>query len=173
MYAKLRYLAVTLGIVAFDQATKYWAYTHLRNNEDVTVITSCFKLSYVENRGIAFGLFNNSHNTAKTLVLSGISLLAVVLVSYFILTTAPYKRLLLVALTLILGGIIGNMVDRIHLQFVIDFLELYFGSYHWPNFNIADAAICIGAGLLTIDILTDKETVSENNVSASAPEGGN
>lgn len=172
MYAKLRYLLVTLGIVAFDQATKYWAYSQLRNNEDVTVIAKCFKLSYVENRGIAFGILNNSNNNAKTFVLSGISLLAVALVGYFILTAARHKRLLLVALALILGGIVGNMLDRIHLQFVIDFLELYFGSYHWPNFNIADAAICIGASLLTIDILTDKETVDENKVTVGAQEKG-
>ncbi len=156
----LRFLPLSLLVVLLDQATKYWAYNNLRFKPDVHIVTSFFKLSYAENPGIAFGVLSDTGGNLKVWLLSGISFIAISLVTYFVFNASPTKKLLLVALALILGGIIGNLIDRLHLQVVIDFLELYVGNYHWPTFNVADMAICIGAGLLSIDILAEAKEVT-------------
>lgn len=155
MNQALRFLPLSLIVILLDQVTKYWAYVNLRFKPDVEVISNFFKLSYAENPGIAFGVLSEVEGNWKVWLLSIISFVAISLVIYFAYKAPQNKRLLLAALTLILGGIIGNLIDRLHLQVVIDFLEFYVGSYHWPTFNIADVAICIGAGLLSIDILTE------------------
>jgi len=160
----LRYLPLSLLVVLLDQATKYWAYYNLRFKPDVHVINSFFKLSYAENPGIAFGVLSDTGGNAKVWLLSAVSFVAISLVTYFAYHAPPTKKLLLVALTLILGGIIGNLIDRLHLQVVIDFIEIYVNDYHWPTFNIADMAICIGAALLSIDILKESnEVISETD----------
>lgn len=166
MSQALRFLPLSLLVILLDQVTKYWAYINLRFQPDVHVINKFFKLSYAENPGIAFGVLADIEGNWKVWLLSTISFLAIGLVVYFVYSAPPTKKLLLVALTLILGGIIGNLIDRLHLQVVIDFLEFYVGNYHWPTFNIADMAICIGAGLLSIDILTEtSETNAEKEPS--------
>lgn len=161
----LRFLPLSLLVVLLDQITKYWAYYNLRFKPDVQVINNFFKLSYAENPGIAFGVLSDIEGNWKVWLLSTVSFIAISLVTYFAYNAPPTKKLLIIALTLILGGIIGNLIDRLHLQVVIDFLEFYVGSYHWPTFNIADMAICIGAGLLSIDILTE---TSETNAEVEA-----
>lgn len=151
----LRYFPLAIIVVLLDQATKYWAYQRLRVGSDITVIDGLFKLSYAENPGIAFGIFSNSPGQFKVYALAAVSLIAISLVCYFAYKTAENNRLLMIALMLVLGGITGNLIDRLHLQVVIDFIELYYRDYHWPTFNIADAAICVGAALLSIDILRE------------------
>jgi signal peptidase II len=145
-----------------DQVSKYWAYNKLRFNPDIGVIDGFFKLSYVENTGIAFGVLSSFSGNWKIWLLSSISVIAISLVTYFALKAPGNKKLFLIALMLVLGGIIGNLIDRIHLHAVIDFIELYVGDYHWPTFNVADMAICIGAFFLSIDILSEvKEVVPQ------------
>lgn len=138
-----------------DQASKLWARAHLRSGSDLHVIDGLFKLSYAENPGIAFGIFAESETALKTWVLAGVSLLAIGLVFYFLTRTPSGKVLVSIALTVLLGGIVGNLIDRVRLGVVIDFIEVYVGQYHWPTFNIADAAICVGAALLSLDIARD------------------
>lgn len=158
----LRYLPLSIIVVLLDQASKYWAYTKLRASSDIGVVENFFKLSYVENTGIAFGVLSNINGNWKIWLLSTISIIAISLVTYFALKAPGNKKLFLIALMLVLGGIIGNLIDRLHLHAVIDFIELYVGDYHWPTFNIADMAICIGAFFLSIDILREvKEVVPQ------------
>lgn len=150
----VRYLPITFLVLILDQLSKYWAYTELRFRPDINIISGLMKFSYAENPGIAFGIFAESDSRLKVVALALISLIAIGMVIYFSLKAANNK-MALIALMLVLGGIIGNLVDRVHLSIVIDFIEVYYRSYHWPTFNIADAAICIGAALLSIDILRE------------------
>jgi signal peptidase II len=161
LQSRLRYFLLPVLVIFVDQVTKYWAYTRLRISPDIDVINSFLKLSYVENPGIAFGVFSDTSGALKLWALAAISLIAIGLVVYFALKTPPDKILPAAALMLVLGGIIGNLIDRLWLGAVIDFIELYIEQYHWPTFNIADAAICVGALLLSIDILRDPKGVEE------------
>ncbi|MEW6732564.1 MAG: signal peptidase II [Acidobacteriota bacterium] len=151
----LHYSLLALFIVVCDQVAKRWAYMRLRLGSDISVIDGFFKLSYTENPGIAFGLFSDSQHILKIWLLAAISIIAIGLVVYFAIKSPPDKRLLLIALMFVLGGVIGNLIDRIVYGVVIDFIEFYIGERHWPNFNIADTAICVGAVLLSIDILRE------------------
>ena len=160
----LKYLPLSLLVISLDQITKYWAYNNLRSKPDVDVIDNFFKLSYTENAGIAFGILSETSGNWKVWLLSAISFIAISLIIYFASTSPSHKRLFLISLTLVLGGIVGNLLDRLHLQVVIDFIEVYLGDYHWPTFNIADVAICVGAFLLSVDILLEtKETMPQSN----------
>jgi len=160
----LKYLPLSLLVISLDQITKYWAYNNLRSKPDVHVIDNLFKLSYTENAGIAFGILSETNGNWKVWLLSAISFIAISLVIYFVSTSPSNKRLFLISLMLVLGGIVGNLLDRLHLQVVIDFIEVYLGDYHWPTFNIADVAICAGAFLLSVDILLEtKETLPQSN----------
>jgi signal peptidase II len=168
----VRYFIISIIVVIFDQASKYWAYTRLRTGTEIDVIDGLFKFSYAENPGIAFGMFSESSGALKVWILAAISLLAIALVVYFALKSPPDKRLAVIALMLVLGGIIGNLIDRMWLGAVVDFIELYVGEYHWPTFNIADAAICIGAVLLSIDILNEPKSTTEDARSKERPKEG-
>ena len=172
MYSSLRYFHIALLIILSDQASKYWAYTRLRLGSDLSVIHNFLKLSYAENPGIAFGMFSDSSGALKVWALAIISVIAIGLVVYFAMRSMPGKRVPLIALMLVLGGIIGNLIDRVRLGVVIDFIELYIGQYHWPTFNLADAAICVGALLLSVDILRESKDATESAHSDDQPKEG-
>lgn len=159
----VRYLPLSLLVLLADQASKLWAYARLRSGSDHHVIDGFFKFSYAENPGIAFGIFAESNALLKTWVLVGVSLLAIGLVFYFLTQTPSGKVGVSMALAVLLGGIVGNLVDRVRLGVVIDFIEVYVGQYHWPTFNIADAAICLGAVLLSLDIVRDPSAKQRSN----------
>lgn len=168
----LRYSILAIVILILDQVTKFWAYGRLRTGPDITVIDGLFKLSYTENPGIAFGMLSESESALKIWLLAAVSLAAVAVVIYFAIKAPPNNRLMMVALMCVLGGIIGNLIDRVRLGVVIDFILLYVGEYRWPTFNIADAAICIGAVLLSIDILRDGEPAAATAGSGDQPKEG-
>jgi signal peptidase II len=156
----LSYLPLTLLIVVSDQITKYWAYQRLRTGIDIEVINGFWRFTYTENRGIAFGLFNSQASPGKTVLLSAISVIAAGLVILYAVQKVGNNRLLLVALMAVLGGIIGNLIDRLYGGAVIDFIDIYYASYHWPTFNVADIGICVGTGLMALDLFrsTDQPT---------------
>ncbi|MEW6209711.1 MAG: signal peptidase II [Acidobacteriota bacterium] len=146
---KLRYLIITALVLALDQGSKYWAAARLQNGDDVDVIAGLLKLSYTENSGIAFGMFANI-NVGWLLI--AISVVAVSIVLFYLFRTPARHRLLLWSLALVAGGITGNMIDRIRMGRVIDFILAYYKSYEWPVFNVADTAITIGAALLAMEL---------------------
>jgi signal peptidase II len=113
------------------------------------VIPGFFRIRYTENEGIAFGMFSN--NDVRW-VLVAVSIAAILIVVYYMIRTPVRNRLLLWSLALLAAGIGGNLVDRIRLGRVIDFLELYYKNYSWPVFNMADTAITIGAALMAIEL---------------------
>jgi signal peptidase II len=133
----------------FDQLTKYWVSVKLREGDEIDIIRGFFKLSYTENPGIAFGMLNNGN--VKWLLVS-ISVAAILVVVYYMRRTPISNTLLLWSLALLAAGISGNLIDRFRLGRVIDFILIYYKSYQWPVFNIADTAITIGAALMAIEL---------------------
>ena len=146
---KLWYLFIATLVLVFDQLTKYWVSVKLREGDEIEIIKGFFKLSYTENPGIAFGMLNNGN--VKWLLVS-VSVAAIMVVVYYMMRTSISNTLLLWSLALLAAGICGNLIDRIRLGRVIDFILVYYKSYQWPVFNIADTAITIGAALMAIEL---------------------
>lgn len=148
---KIAYLGMSAGVFFVDQMTKAWAIRRLRFGGDRTVISNFLNFAYAENTGVAFSQLNN-HGDAGRWGLSAVAGVAAILVLYYFWRTPRAHDRILGALALLLAGIVGNLTDRARLGFVIDWIDVQFGNWHYPTFNIADAAICIGAGLLIIDL---------------------
>ena len=149
---RLRYFSFALIVflvAGLDQLTKYLAVERLTGADPVVIIPDFFNLVLVYNFGAAFGMFNNHSTSWQTWLFILATLLAVVIVLH-LLRTLPPGRLYTLALGLILGGALGNLVDRIRSRAVVDFLDFYMGDWHWPAFNVADIAICAGAALAII-----------------------
>ncbi|MEL6961262.1 MAG: signal peptidase II, partial [Pseudomonadota bacterium] len=141
-------------VIALDQVTKWVALIGLNLGEHPITVTSFFNLVLVWNRGVSFGMFNNA-GAYGPWILSGLAI-AVVLGLLYWLRQAE-NRLVVSALGLVIGGALGNVIDRFRFGAVVDFLDFHIAGYHWPAFNVADAAICIGAGLLLLDGLLSPE----------------
>lgn len=144
---------IALVIIAADQVSK-WAASDLLSAEPgrrIVVIENFFALNLVNNPGAAFGILPRFNQLFVIL-----SVLTVVLLLTFFRTLFSAGRLSRVAAGLIIGGAVGNLIDRFRFKYVVDFFDFQFGSYHWPAFNIADSAICIGVGLLIIGVLFGK-----------------
>jgi signal peptidase II len=148
---RIGYLVCALGIYLVDQASKSWAVRRLRF-QDITVIRGLLDFVYAENPGIAFGQLQEHGAFGRWffVVLAAIAAMAVLF--YFFRTPRNDDRIL-GASALLLAGIVGNLTDRVRLGFVIDFILLHAGSYHWPAFNVADASITCGALLLAYDLI--------------------
>ncbi len=147
---------IALLVVLFDQLAK-WLVSHgIPLHESTVVIPGLFRLTHVQNRGAAFGLFSDSPSEWKIAILISSSLVALVVVSALLWKNSHAMTTTGVALALILGGAVGNLWDRLIKTYVVDFLDFYVGSYHWPAFNVADSAIVIGALLLVAEILFSK-----------------
>jgi signal peptidase II len=171
MKTKSAYLIGALIVLVADQLTKAWATASLKPVVYVEVIPGLFRLSYATNRGVAFSLFADSQFDIRW-ILSAVSLIAALFVlSYFRRAPADKTRLN-VSLSLLMAGIIGNMIDRVRLGEVVDFIELHWRDlYSWPTFNIADSAICVGAALLALEMLREEKSARERStISTPAPE---
>jgi signal peptidase II len=147
-------LAIAAMVVFFDRVTKIWIVSHIKLGHAIVVIPKVFRLTHVLNTGAAFSMFEGS--TSPTLVrnlLIGFSVVAVVVVLLLIGKIGRSITLTSVALALILGGAVGNLYDRVRFAYVVDFLEVHIVHYHWPDFNVADSAIVVGACLLLLEML--------------------
>ena len=151
IYWKFGYLAATAAVFLLDQATKAWAIKRLKFSGEIEVIKDFFNFSYAQNTGVAFSMFDNGGDAGR-FTLSLLAFFAAALVLYFFWRTPRNDDRILGALALLLAGILGNVIDRIRLGFVVDFIDFQFGNWHYPTFNIADIAICTGAGLLILDM---------------------
>lgn len=154
---KLGYLVITGGVFMIDQTTKAWAVSRLRFGEDIPVISGLLNFAYAQNTGVAFSMLDD-HGDMGRWGLSAVAMIAGVLVLYFFWKTPRSDDRILGALALLLAGIAGNVTDRLRLGFVVDFIDVQFGSWHYPTFNVADMAIVIGAGLLIIDMFLAKRS---------------
>ncbi|MBX3244148.1 MAG: signal peptidase II [Acidobacteria bacterium] len=157
---KLGYLVITGGVFMIDQTTKAWAVRRLRFGDDINVIPGFLNFAYAQNTGVAFSMLDD-HGDAGRWGLSAVAVIAGILVLYFFWKTPRSDDRILGALALLLAGIAGNVTDRLRLGFVVDFIDVQFGSWHYPTFNVADMAIIAGAGLLIIDMFMTKKKQQE------------
>lgn len=145
-----RGLLIASGVLALDQLTKWWILLSVMNPPQLIPIMPSFNLVLTWNRGVSFGMFAMGTDMGPWIL--SVLALAIVGVLLFWLRKADGK-LIPIAIGLIVGGAIGNVIDRVVHGAVVDFLDLYWGSYHWPAFNVADSGITVGAILLVVDSL--------------------
>jgi len=144
-------LAITGIVIILDQLTKLLVVKKFFLHETVKVIPGFFSLTYVRNPGAAFGILAGASGSWRTIFFITVSLAALAVLATLVQKTA--ERLPLIAYALIGGGAVGNFIDRVRFGEVVDFIEWYYRSYHWPTFNIADSAITAGVALLAVDML--------------------
>jgi signal peptidase II len=156
------YYLIAALIFALDQATKLAIVRNIPLNRSVAVIPGFFGLSHVLNPGAAFSLFADSSSRYAPRLL--ITFACVVLVAIFVVLWRSGKGFALsnLALALIMGGAMGNLLDRLRIGSVIDFLMFKFGSYYYPDFNVADSAIVVGSLLLIAELFFHKQPSSDN-----------
>lgn len=156
IFWKLGYLAAAGAVFMIDQTTKAWAVKSLRFGGDREIISGFLNFAYAQNTGVAFSMLDDHGDTGRW-ALSAVAFVAATLVLYFFWKTPRSDDRILGALALLLAGIIGNVVDRARLGFVVDFIDVQFGNWHYPTFNVADMAIVTGAGLLILDMFLSKK----------------
>jgi signal peptidase II len=156
---------IAFAVLLFDRITKRVVARDISLHDSIAVIKRIFYITHVENRGAAFGIFNDSPSEWKIALLVLFSIVALVVVSALLWRSSHTMTASAVGLSLILGGALGNLWDRLLTGRVVDFLLVYIGSYQWPAFNVADSAIVVGAGLLVFEILFTK-TEAEQEKSA-------
>jgi signal peptidase II len=142
-----------LSIVALDQISKYIVLKSIELHGSIPVISGFFNLVHTRNRGMAFGILNRPGSDLGYYVLVTVTLVAVILVLFWFSRLKQKERILAPGLSLILGGAIGNLIDRIRLREVIDFLDFDLVLIHWPAFNVADSAITIGTFWVVLSLL--------------------
>jgi signal peptidase II len=149
---RIPYLILSLAIIVSDAWSKWLVSTRIDLHESIPLIPDYLQLVHVRNTGAAFGIGANAESQVVPLLLNSGAILVFLIVVAYALRTPLTDRTLQVGLHLILGGAIGNLVDRFRFGYVVDFLDLYVRDHHWPAFNVADSAICIGIALLFLDM---------------------
>jgi signal peptidase II len=153
-------ILAVVGLVALDQASKAVVLRELPLHDSVPVVPGLLNFTYVQNTGAAFGMLNSIHFPGKTLVLTTLALLALVAIGVYAMRFAGETRLARAGITLIFSGAIGNLIDRARLGFVVDFVDVYWGTWHFWAFNVADSAITIGAIALLLDVVVGTRDAS-------------
>lgn len=147
---------IALAVVALDQYTKQLIEQHLPLHHSIPILKSCLTILHTRNKGIAFGIFSGQAGATQTVLLVLTSLGAIAFIFYLLRGLGARCLYATVTLAFILGGAIGNLIDRIRWGEVIDFIDLHWRGYHWPAFNVADSAISTGMVLLIIGMFTKK-----------------
>ena len=142
-----------LSIVVLDQISKYIVMTRVEIHSSIPMISNFFNLVHTRNRGMAFGIFNRPGTDLGYYLLLSATFMAVILLLFWFSRLKQEEKTLVPGLSLILGGAIGNLIDRIRFREVIDFLDFYIGPYHWPAFNVADSAITVGTFWVVLCLL--------------------
>jgi signal peptidase II len=165
-------LGISAAVVALDQASKAVVDRFFELHESRPLIDGLLHLTYVRNRGAAFGILNDAALPYQSAIFAAVSLLALGAIAFYawrLPASATAPRL---GLALIMGGAVGNLVDRVRLGYVIDFVDAFWGRHHWPAFNVADSCISIGVVLLVVDMLRTPQPAGASPGEASASPGG-
>lgn len=145
-------LIVVLGLVA-DQISKLFIHATMTLHQSIPVLDGLFSITYLRNRGAAFSFLSNASWRIPFFI--AVTLVAAVVILVALRKLREDQRLAQVSLAMIFSGAVGNLIDRVRLGEVIDFLDVYWKSYHWPAFNVADSLICVGVALVALDMLRE------------------
>ncbi len=168
----IRYLLLgllSLAIVVVDQATKVYVMETMRLHESIPVITNLFSITYIRNPGAAFGFLSSSSSSFRFVFFGLTSIFAVGLLGMILVRMPKDDWMGRLSVAGILGGAIGNLLDRLRYGEVIDFLDFYINGYHWPAFNVADSAITVGVVFLILHFALEKESEHSPVVSENPP----
>jgi len=152
------FLLTVAVLIVIDQVTKYFIHTGMALHDTIPVIPGFFSITYIRNPGAAFGFLAGASPTFRYVFFIGITVAAIGLILHYLRTYAAGDQLLTISLGMILSGAVGNLIDRVRFGEVIDFLDVYLGTSHWPAFNVADSAISVGAFILFIHLIRQKKT---------------
>jgi len=147
--SRLKWLGLSLLVLIFDQASKLVIASSMQLYQSIP-ITSFFKLTYVRNTGAAFSFLSDAGGWQRWLF-AVLAILISIIIAVWLTRLKKQETLLAVALSLILGGAMGNLIDRLAYGYVIDFLDVYYQTWHWPAFNVADSAITLGVILMLVE----------------------
>jgi len=150
-------------VLLFDQFTKYFAVLHLRLGEQRPIIPGFFDLTLVYNPGAAFGMFGNMSDTSRRVALTAVTVIALLVIARLAITEGKNDAWIGCGLSGILGGAVGNLIDRFRYTGVVDFLDFYIQRYHWPAFNVADTVISVGVFLVIIRMLVGEVVVQQSD----------
>lgn len=153
--------AIAFGVFALDRWSKWMVDSNIGPSDSRTVIPGFFNIVRSQNPGVAFGMFAESTSHSRTPILIGMSIVAVLVLAVMLWRIDRLDTLSASGLALIFGGAVGNFFDRLRAGSVTDFLDFYTGTYHWYTFNVADASICVGAGLLILSMLLAQRTAPQ------------
>ena len=151
MRGRAPYVLIVLAVVALDQLTKRAVQRAIAMHESRPVIDGLLSLTHGRNPGIAFGVLSDGSLPFQAVALTVLGLLAVVALTAYALRVPADQRLRLTGLSLVIGGAIGNLIDRARYGSVVDFIHVYWRTYQWPDFNVADSAITVAVVLLILD----------------------
>jgi signal peptidase II len=143
---------VANALIILDQYSKVMVVNHIHLYDSIPIIDHFFNLTHIRNPGVAFGLFASLEMEYKALLFVAISSVAIVAILVIFHQTPVEKTRVHYSLILIFSGAVGNLIDRIYYKEVIDFLDFFVGNFHWPAFNVADACITIGVGVMIFDL---------------------
>jgi signal peptidase II len=146
-------LIFCFGILLLDQWSKYIIVQKLLLYQRVEVIHGLFNIVHVRNTGGAFGIFGGERGGIGSVLFVIVSLIAIGAIIFLFVKTRENEKTLALSFSLILSGALGNLIDRLHYGEVVDFLDFHIAAYHWPAFNVADSAICVGIGLMVLEVL--------------------
>lgn len=161
------YLAIAAIIFVLDRWTKWLVAQKIALFDATTVIPGFFKITHLRNRGAAFSLFANAPDAWRIAMLVVFSTVALIVVIYLLAKSSTHLSLQGAALSLVLGGAVGNLWDRVVHGWVTDFLLVYYKRWEWPAFNVADSAICVGAVLLIAELVFHRETAHDHQAPAA------
>ncbi len=156
-FPMLKWLWLAFLSLGLDQASKIAIDKTFQLYESIAILPSFFNLTYVHNTGAAFSFLSEAGGWQRWFF-AALAIIMSVIMTIWLTKLKENETLLAGALSLILGGAIGNLIDRLFYGYVIDFLDVYYGTYHWPAFNIADSAITIGVALMLVDSFKNKQT---------------
>ncbi|MCZ7625811.1 MAG: signal peptidase II [Candidatus Methylomirabilota bacterium] len=152
----MRFYAVALAVVALDQISKLWIQATIPLGHSIPLIPDFFAIVHVLNPGAAFGLLAAQAAGVRNPFFIGISLLAIGFILYYRHRRLDDHPLASLGLSLILGGAVGNLTDRLRIGMVVDFIDVHYYQYHWPAFNVADSGITIGVSLMMLTLILDE-----------------
>lgn len=155
---KITLLAIVVcAIISFDQGSKRYVSSAFQLYESKEIIPNYFHITFIHNKGAAFGFLSRSDSAIVRPFFISITLVASAMLLWLFYKAPPENLLVLVGLSLLMGGAFGNFIDRLLLGKVVDFFDFHWYEYHWPAFNVADSAITVGVFLFLIDIFKGNE----------------